>query len=171
MRDGMETFPAPLADGRAYPGGKVVSYDKGTGRFATHDRIHTSEGPEGAVTFAMDPVRRLAYAISWPHGHFLAFDLAAGTSVDMGPVAEGGEAVHPRTGRYRCLCRSLLVDPRDGMVYFSGPDGRIHTYQHGEGLSVLETDSLRRDYFGQYDETKVSLPPSPSKPLHCGCRC
>lgn len=155
MKDGMETFPDPLPDGRSYPGGQVVSYDRETGLFDTYGQVVTSNGPEGAVSFAMDPDRNRAYVISWPHGNFLVFDLAAKSVQDLGPVAAGGEAVHPRTGQYRCLCRSLLIDPGDGSVYFTTSSGSILVYRHGDGVATFAEGALRRDYFGLYDGTKV----------------
>src|SRR5690606_2599473 len=51
--------------------------------------------------------------------------------------------------------RSILVDPRDGKVYFSTAEGDIYTY-HPDSPKVerLENASLKLDYFGQYDPTR-----------------
>ncbi len=68
-----------------------------------------------------------------------------------GPVSANGEA--GRIGEdYRVLCRSIFVDPRDGLVYYSTAEGDIMCYDpEGGTIEKLEDVDLRLDYFGSYD--------------------
>ncbi|MDD4191700.1 MAG: hypothetical protein PHI28_10230, partial [Mangrovibacterium sp.] len=55
----------------------------------------------------------------------------------------------------RVLCRSLLINPSDGKVYYSTAEGDIFSYNPGSNaVKILENVNLRIDYFGKYDPTK-----------------
>jgi len=59
-----------------------------------------------------------------------------------------------RGPEYRTLCRSMVVDPRDGSVYFSTADGFIFRYRYDrDAVRKVEEEDLRKDYFGSYDIT------------------
>jgi len=52
------------------------------------------------------------------------------------------------------LWRSLVVDPRDGAVYFTTADGLMRRYRYDRDvLETVEGDDMRKDYFGVYDPT------------------
>ena len=69
------------------------------------------------------------------------------------PGRGGGEAVHPRTGEYRPVCRALVVDPRSGSVYWTNSAGDVLELSLGGGAvrAVLSgAEGLVRDYFGTF---------------------
>jgi hypothetical protein len=48
----------------------------------------------------------------------------------------------------------MVVDPRDGLVYFTTADGYILRYRFDrETVEKVEGEDLRKDYFGLYDPT------------------
>ncbi|MGA0559655.1 hypothetical protein ACO2Q8_23545 [Larkinella sp. VNQ87] len=151
MIDGMERLPVNPPQGRAlYPGGHFLSYDLTTGAF--EDLMTAPEG-EGILSMTLDRERGQLYGITWPVGYFIRYNLQTGELTNLGPVSARGEAGQPGND-YRVLCRSLLVDPRDGAVYFSTPEGLIFKYSPDNGaIQPLEGVDLRLDYFGQYDPT------------------
>ena len=150
--DGMERMPKQLPPGYArYPGGHFLSYDLATGEFQD---LATAPGGEGIVTMTMDEERDQLYAITWPQGNFLHYEIGRDRLHNLGPIAEQGEAGTPGKD-YRVLCRSLLVDPLKGTVYFSTAEGDIFIYHPTKRtISKVEAISLRCDYVGQYDPTQ-----------------
>lgn len=152
MIDGMERLPQnpPNEKGR-YPGGHFLSYDLSTGAF--EDLAIAPEG-EGILTMTLDHARGYLYGITWPLGYLIRYDIASRTLVKIGPISAKGEAGTPGQD-YRVLCRSMVVDPRDGSLYFSTSEGDIFVYQPADGaVRVLENVDLRLDYFGKYDPTQ-----------------
>jgi hypothetical protein len=150
--DGMEVLPQQPPQGyKLYPGGHILSYDLKTGEF--EDLAMAPEG-EGVLTMTLDPKRGHIYAITWPKGYFLDYDMAGDKLINLGQFSANGEAGTPGKD-YRVLCRSMVVDPRDGSVYFSTANGDILTYSPVSGsIRTLENVNLRLDYFGQYDPTR-----------------
>lgn len=150
--EGMDRLPQNPPDGYGkYPGGHFLSYDLSTG--AMEDLALVPHG-EGMVSMTMDTARGHCYGITWPTGHFIHYDIDNRQLHDLGPISHRGEAGMPGDD-FRTLCRSLLVDPRDGQVYFSTAEGDIYNYLP-DNLQVkrLESVNLRRDYFGRYDPTR-----------------
>ena len=149
MIEGMERLPVNAPNGRAlYPGGHFLSYDLQTGAF---EDLATAPDGEGILTMTMDRERGDLYGITWPVGYFLHYSTATGKLNNLGPISARGEAGQPGHD-YRVLCRSMLVDPRDGAVYFSVAEGDIYRYEPEAGLIIkVEGVDLRLDYFGQYD--------------------
>lgn len=150
--DGMERVPINLPEGyKDYPGGHFLTYDLSTGEF--EDLGIPKEG-EGIVTMTMDTIRNQIYAITWPKGYFIHYDLNTKNIEDLGQISHEGEA--GRLGDdYRVLCRSLLINYSDGMVYYSTGDGDIFNYNPGKKeIKKLENVNLRIDYFGKYDPTR-----------------
>lgn len=152
MIDGMERLPVNTPEGLSlYPGGHFVSYDLQMGQF---EKLATAPHGEGILTMTLDRDRGHLYGITWPVGYFIWYDPATGILKNLGPVSAQGEAGTPGTD-YRVLCRSMLVDPRDGTVYFSTAEGEIRSYTPGaDALKLVEEVDLRLDYFGQYDPTR-----------------
>ena len=68
---------------------------------------------EGIIAMTMDPARGRLYGLTWPTGYFIRFDLRSKELKDLGRTSALGESV--RGPQYRTLCRSLVVDPRDGV--------------------------------------------------------
>ncbi|NBB19846.1 hypothetical protein GVN20_10840 [Runella sp. CRIBMP] len=149
MIEGMERLPTTTPNGKnLYPGGHFLAYDLATGEF--EDLAIAPEG-EGILTMTIDRERGHLYGITWPLGYFIHYDISAKTLKKVGLVSANGEAGIPGED-YRVLCRSMVVDPRDGAVYFSTSEGDIFTYHPDkEGLQKVEGIDLRIDYFGKYD--------------------
>jgi len=148
--DGMDRLPEDLPDGvKPYPGGHFLAYDLDTGVF---EDLATIPGGEGLVTMSMDVDRGQLFGITWPTGQFVHFDIHSKRLHAMGSISERGEAGTPGAD-FRTLCRSLLVDPTDGNVYFTVAEGYIFRYNPVDhSLKKLEID-LKLDYFGAYDPT------------------
>src|SRR3546814_17650628 len=95
----------------------------------------------------LDADRGMIYAITWPRGYFISYNLATGQLRDHGLVSANGEAGIPGDD-YRVLCRSMFVDPKDGIVYLSTSEGDILYFRPGaSGLEKLEEINLKLDYF------------------------
>ncbi len=150
--DGMERLPEDLPEGYdLYPGGHIVSYNLTSGEL--EDLAIAPDG-EGIITMTMDRQRGLIYLISWPKGYFLHYDIGKDRMKNLGQFSANGEAGIPGDD-YRVLCRSMVVDPRDGSVYFSTSEGDILTYSPSSGtITPVEGVHLRLDYFGEYDPTR-----------------
>ncbi|WP_236973637.1 hypothetical protein [Membranihabitans maritimus] len=150
--DGMDRLPEnPPNNFGLYPGGHILSYDMKTGKC---EDLVTIPGGEGMVSMTMDTQRGEIFGITWPTGHFVHYNVQNDQLNDLGPVAFKGEGGTPGDD-FRVLCRSLVVDPRDGTVYFSNAEGDI-LYYHPQLTKVqkMEDADLRLDYFGQYDPTR-----------------
>lgn len=152
MIDGMERMPENAPEGYGlYPGGHLLSYDLASGQF--EDLALAPDG-EGLLTLTIDRERGQLYALTWPLGKFLAYDLATSKLKDLGLTCGRGEAGTVGDD-YRVICRSMVVDPRDGRVYLSTAEGAILSYQPGQrNLEKVEGLDLRLDYFGKYDPTR-----------------
>ena len=118
IKNGMETMGVPPPGYKPYPGGHFLSYDLATGKF---ENLAIAPHGEGIIAMTMDPARGRLYGLTWPTGYFIRFDLHTKELKDLGLYSALGESV--RGPQYRTLCRSLVVDPRDGSVYFTTADG------------------------------------------------
>lgn len=149
MIDGMERLPENVPAGyQPYPGGHFISYDLRTGAFK--DLALAPDG-EGILTMTMDEARGDIYAITWPKGNFLHYDVDKNKIKNIGLISAIGEAGIAGED-YRVLCRSMFIDPQDGLVYFSTSEGDIFSYSRTSGsIQKLPEVNLRLDYFGQYD--------------------
>jgi hypothetical protein len=100
----------------------------------------------------MDVQRGRLYGITWPSGSFIRYDLAGKDLKDLGPMSKQGE--NGKGQEYRTLCRSIVVDPRDGSAYFTTGDGDILRYRYdSDSVEVVKDEDMRKDYFGLYDPT------------------
>jgi len=151
MIDGAETLPVDPPDGyKLYTGGHFASYDMQTGEI---ESLALAPHGEGILTMTMDTKNGQLYAISWPKGYFLHYDVNTKQLKDLGLVNELGEG-GIRGENYRVVCRSIVVDPRDGKAYYSTAEGDIFFYQPGMSApKKLDGVDLRLDYFGKYDYT------------------
>lgn len=149
--DGMDRMPVnPPAGYKKYPGGHILSYDLNTRQF--EDLTLLPEG-EGMVSMTMDCDRAHIYGISWPKGNFIHYDVNTNVLNNLGRISGNGEGGTPGAD-FRSLCRSLLVDPNNGLVYFSTSEGDIFSYDRDAlKISKFENVNLRLDYFGKYDPT------------------
>lgn len=152
MIDGMERLPQnPLNGYGLYPGGHILSYDLAHGTFAD---LATAPDGEGLITMAIDRDRGYLYALTWPLGKLLRYDLNTGQLIGLGLTCGRGEAGAVGDD-YRVICRSMVVDPGDGTLYVSTAEGDILTYRPDTGtLAKVEEINLRLDYFGRYDPTR-----------------
>ena len=151
MIDGAECLPVNAPEGyKLYPGGHFLSYDMKTGKI---ESLAVAPHGEGILTMTMDTQRGHLYALSWPKGYLLHYDVNAKQLKDLGLVNELGEG-GVRGKDYRVVCRSILVDPRDGTAYYSTAEGDIFFYRPGLAAPEKLADvDLRLDYFGTYDHT------------------
>jgi hypothetical protein len=150
--DGMEMMVVDPPPGyKLYPGGHILSYDLATGEW---EDLAIAPHGEAFVTMYMDTEQGQIYGISWPYGYFLHYDVAKDELRNLGKISGNGEG--GKVGEdYRVLCRSLVVDPGDGTVYFSTADGDILSYNRDwDGVKKVEGVDLRLDYFGEYDPTR-----------------
>lgn len=129
-----------------YPGGHFLSYDMKAGQFS---KLAQAPAGEGFMTLSMDRGRGRLYGLTWPRSYFMYYDLETKEMVNLGPVSGEGEIGTGET--YYCLCRSLGIDPRDGSVYFTNPDGEIYRFSHAENRIEGTGVSLRRDIFGHWE--------------------
>ncbi|MDD2436296.1 MAG: hypothetical protein PHG27_11620 [Massilibacteroides sp.] len=151
MIDGSEQLPKHAPEGyKLYPGGHFLYYDMKTGEIKS---LALAPHGEGIITMTMDKERGHLYGITWPKGYLIDYDLKKGELKDLGLVDELGE--DGVIGKdYRVICRSMFVDPRDGLVYYSTADGDIYSYKSGDNApQKIENTNLRLDYFGTYDYT------------------
>jgi hypothetical protein len=147
--DGMEKIGIPPQGWKPYPGGHFLAYDMKTKKF--EDLAKAPRG-EGILTMTMDTQRGRLYGLTWPAGHFLRYDLGKKELKDLGPVSKLGE--NGKGDDYRTLCRSFVVDPRDGSVYYTVGDGEIFRYRYDrDAIEVVTGEDMRKDYFGLYDPT------------------
>ena len=147
IKNGMETMGVPPPGYRSYPGGHFLSYDMSTEKF---ENLAVAPRKEGIIAMAMDTHRGRLYGLTWPTGHFIRYDLAKKGLKDLGLVTELGESV--RGPKYRTLCRSLIVDPEDGSVYFTTSEGAILRYRYDrDALETVQGEDMKKDYFGTYD--------------------
>ena len=142
---GLELIGTPPAGYKPYPGGHFLSYDLAT---RTFDDLAKAPPGEGIISFAMDPARGRLYGLTWPSGLFLVYDRRTRRLKKFGsPFLEGERGVPGET--FRVICRSLVVDPEDGSVYFTTGDGDMMRYCYDrDSLTKVSEASLKREVFG-----------------------
>ncbi len=155
IKDGMETVGDPPPGYKPYPGGHFLSYDPATRKF---ENLAVAPHQEGILSMTMDTARGRIYGLTWPTGYLLRYDLGDRQLRNLGTFAAQGEK--GKGSEYRTLCRSLVVDPEDGVLYFTNSEGSILRYTPSNGMveKVAGVD-LVKDYFGAYD---------PASPGHMG---
>lgn len=147
--DGMEKSGLPPPGYKPYPGGHFLAYDMASEKF---EDLATAPFHEGILAMTMDPRRGLLFGITWPTGYFLRYNLARRELKNLGPVSLQGE--NGKGPTYRTLCRSLVVNPDDGSVYFTTGDGFILRYRPDlDSIETIQGEDLKKDYFGLYDPT------------------
>lgn len=149
--DGMEKMGVPPPGWKEYRGGHLLSYDMSSGKF---ESLALAPNGEGILTFNMDVERGRLYGLTWPAGRFIRFDLAKREMKDLGGFFREGE--NGKGDKYRTICRSLAVDPRDGSVYFTTGEGTILRYRlERDAVDVAPGDDMKKDYFGLYDPSSA----------------
>jgi hypothetical protein len=149
--DGMEKIGIPPAGWSPYPGGHFLAWDM---KAETFEDLGIAPRGEGILSMTMDGPRGRLYGLTWPTGYFLRLDLATKEVKDLGKTSREGE--NGKGEQYRTLCRSLVVDPRDGSCYFTNGDGDIFRCRPDrDAIEKVEGDdvNMRKDYFGIYDPT------------------
>jgi hypothetical protein len=151
IKDGRETIGEPPPGYEPYPGGHFLAYNLATNKFEDIARVPG----QGILTMAVDTSRGRLYGLTWPNGIFVACDLASREMI-AAPASGAGEAGEKQT--FQTVCRAMVVDPRDGSVYWTIADGRIVRYRCSENtLDIVQGDHLHKDYFGSYH---------PNSPFH-----
>jgi len=147
--DGKESMGIPPAGWTAYPGGHLLSYDLGSGKF---ENYLTAPDHEGILSFNMDTNHGRAFFITWPSGSFFRYNYATHDLKGFGKTCALGEA---GTGaEYRTVCRSIAVNPAAGSAWYSTSEGNIFHYNAGsDSVEQVKGDNLKKDYFGIYDPT------------------
>ena len=149
--DGMEKIGIPPEGWKPYPGGHFLAYDMKSKKF---EDLGKAPRGEGILTMTMDTQRGRLYGLTWPAGRFLRYDLAKKELKDLGPISREGE--NGKGEQYRTLCRSFVVDPHDGSVYYTVGDGEIFRYLYDrDAIEVVAGDDMRKDYLGLYDPTSA----------------
>lgn len=150
--EGMDRLPVNPPEGiDLYGGGHILSYDIYKGTF---EDLAVAPNGEGFVSMTLDCERGQIFGITWPKGNFVHYDINRKKLISLGQISANGEDGTPGDD-YRSLCRSLVVDPRDGTVYFSTSEGDIFRYNAEVGkIELLADVDLRIDYFGKYDPTR-----------------
>ncbi len=147
MIDGMEKMGIPPEGYKPYPGGHILSYDMASGAF---ENLAIEPHGEGILTMKMDIGRGLIYALTWPTGYFLRYDISKKELKDFGPVTGEGEGGNGAA--FRVICRSIAIDPEQGTVYMTTSEGTILHYVPGaEKVVPIEGENMVKDYFGTYD--------------------
>jgi hypothetical protein len=118
------------------------------------------------------PARGDVFALTWPSGRFAHVSPRGDVTLHEYPGRGDGEGAHPRTGRYRCVCRALVVVPSAW-----GAPSDVYVYQHPLLLPALPPLSLLTHPYSlplahRLTHVKVftEIPPiSPCSftPLHC----
>lgn len=148
--DGKEEPAPPPAGYKPYPGGKIIEYDKTAGRFRI---LAEAPAEEGIITMNMDIERRVIYCLTWPKGIFMYYEIDRQRLTTIGQVSKGGEV--GLGDNYFCLCRDFAIDPRNGTVYFTNPDGEILKFSRDTGiLEGIDWAHMRKDVFGFLDPHK-----------------
>lgn len=152
---GKELVGVPPAGYHPYPGGHFLAYDMATGKT---EKLGDAPAGEGIITMAMDARREQIFALTWPSGYFLRFDMKTRQVKNYGLTAGKGER---GTGdEFRVICRAIAVDSRLGTASFTTSTGDVMRYTEITGrLEKLPALTLRRDILGQWD---------PNKPGHMG---
>ncbi len=145
--DGMEKTGVPTGDYKAFRGGHLLSFDM---KGKTFEDLAIEPHREGIITMNMDTVRRLIWGLSWPTGYLFRYDLDKKEMKDFGPVTGKGE--DGKGEDFRVVCRSLAIDPENGAVYFTTPDGKIRWVKPGQdSVQTITGEDMKKDYFGTYD--------------------
>ena len=150
MIDGAQQLPVNAPEGyKLYPGGHFLYYDMKTGKIKS---LALAPDGEGILTMTMDKEREHLYGITWPKGYFIDYDVKNDRLKNLGLVNGLGE--FGKSGEdYRELCRSILVNPDDGHVFYSNAEGDLYEYDplSGNTPQKMEGVNMRLDYFGKYD--------------------
>ena len=151
--DGSFTVPLSVVNApegyKLYPGGHFLYYDMKTGKIKS---LALAPDGEGILTMTMDKEREHLYGITWPKGYFIDYDVKNDRLKNLGLVNGLGE-FGKRGEDYRVLCRSILVNPDDGHVFYSNAEGDLYEYDplSGNTPQKMEGVNMRLDYFGKYD--------------------
>lgn len=151
---GLELMGVPPPRYKPYPGGHFVSYDLATDKF---ENLAKAPEGEGIISFAMDTQRQRLYGLTWPSGFFLRYDMRTHQLKNFGSVFLGGEKGVPGK-TFRVICRSLVVDPDDGSVYYTTGDGDVVEYRYStDSLAKVKGVSLKRDVFGSMNPSEPGI--------------
>jgi hypothetical protein len=147
ITDGKEKTGIPTEGFKPYSGGHILSFDMAK---KTFEDLAINQNNEGIITMNMDTKRGMIYGLSWPTGYLMRYDVAKKELKNLGPIAGKGE--NGKGADFRVICRSLVINPEDGSVYFTNAEGQIKRLKFGQDVvEIIEGDDLKKDYFGIYE--------------------
>jgi hypothetical protein len=149
--DDMEKPGVPPKGWKQYPGGHLLSFDMKTGQF---ESFGVAPEKEGVLSSNTDGQRGRMYGLTWPTGYFFRYDIAKKEWKNFGRFNIEGE--NGKGAKYRTVCRSIPIDPRDGSAYFTNGDGTIFRYSYEkDAVEPVQGDNMKKDYFGLLDPTSA----------------
>ncbi|MEX0329823.1 MAG: hypothetical protein AB3N64_00235 [Puniceicoccaceae bacterium] len=146
------------ADGRApYPGGFLMRYELASG---TYEKLAQLQLPsEGIITLTMDTAGDTLYALTWPTGLLLSYNLEEGLLLNWGAVQERGEwGLLP--GEWSFICRRLAMDDA-GNLFGSTDTGRVWKFNNGLQRPVEYLPGLNVADVAPAQESAFELLPEP----------
>ena len=81
--------PADVPAGyQPYPGGHIIAWDMRQERF---EDLAVVPAEDGIISMTLDPQRERIYALTWPRGFFVVYDLRTREIRNLGKVSGDGE--------------------------------------------------------------------------------
>lgn len=127
--------PGRIKSRAPYPGGLFFKVELGTGQFQA---LGTAPPEEGIISMVLDRERSRIFGLTWPSGRLLRLDLNQGTVVDCGAACGDAEV---GLDCAETVCRGLVVDPRNGCLYWSRDSGNVMKYDPATH-SIYQLDCL-----------------------------
>ena len=132
---------------KGYAGGHLYRYNPAESnkrvRLADMDCILEDMGiplaGNSIYTMTTNADKNVIYALTYPDGHFIVYDIAAGTFQDKGEL-DSHTVFHGPERHWRSLPRAMVVGS-DGNVYTSGEGGYL-VYYNPETDKIVSTNYL-----------------------------
>ena len=130
-----------------YSGGGIFTWNEATRRNA---RLGSAPDAEGIIAGNFDHARSRFFGLTWPTGIFFRCDLETGDTKAFRGLSGEGEMGEGKT--FFKLCRAIPICMDTGEAFFTNSEGTIYRYDpKTDDVSVVEEDSLRKDYLGNLD--------------------
>ncbi|MEO8763876.1 MAG: hypothetical protein ABI416_06305 [Ginsengibacter sp.] len=144
---GMEKSGIPTRGIKPYRAGHLIAFDM---KNKTFEDLGMAPHNEGVITMNMDTNRGLIYGLTWPTGYLFRYDLAKKEMKDLGPFTGKGE--DGNGADFRIVCRSIVINAKDGTAYLTNAEGQIKCLKVGQDVvETIEGDNMKKDYFGTYE--------------------
>lgn len=128
-----------------YPGGRLIGINLKTLVLTDFGILYPGEG---IVSLDIDAKRKQAYAMTWPNGHLVKFDLTTHQTSTLGSyrIGDSGDTV----------CRSATIV--DDCLLFCSADGIVHRLDLATGLFSQQPKELQRIALEQGIKENWQLP-------------